>query len=108
MYNGIIRLSDLKPLPMENTTRDKISAAYPEWCYKPFKLTVAEMENPIEVVAEFFDAYSLQDVRIYLKDWLLDALQAEEASAKNHFWLFENIERLIEAAFVLYQKRIEG
>lgn len=93
---------------MYDTVKDQISAEYPDWCRKPFKLTMAEVENPIEVVAEFFDEYTLQDIRIYLKDCLLDALQTDDASARNHFWLFDNIERLIEAAYVIYQKRIRG
>lgn len=93
---------------MKDSVKDKISAEYPDWCRKPFKLTLVEIENPIEAIAEFFEAYSLQDVRICLKDWLLDALQAEEASAANHFWLYENIERLVEAVYVLYQQRISG
>jgi hypothetical protein len=91
---------------MNDTTKDKFLAEYPDWCLKPHKLTTAEMENPIEVLAEFFDAYSLQDIRIRLKDWLLDAFESEEASAKNHYWLLDYIERLIEAAYVIYQKRI--
>lgn len=60
------------------------------------------MENPWTVVDQFFQMYHLPQARICLKDWLDDALRAEDNDAPSHVNTYDMVERLIEAAFILY------
>jgi hypothetical protein len=78
---------------------------YPEWHKKPFILNRAEMANPYAVLIEFFDRYDLSNIRVSLKQWLDDALNGMEAEAASHFYTHENVAKLSEAAWVIFQQR---
>jgi hypothetical protein len=78
---------------------------YPEWHKKPFLLNRAEMVDPYAVLFEFFDRYDLGNIRIALKQWLDDAINAMETEAASHFYTYENVAKLAEAAWVIVEQR---
>lgn len=85
--------------------RLKRLTAYPDWHKKPFLLNRAELQNPYCVLTEFFDRYDLSQIRISLKQWLEDVLDGREAEADAHFYTHENIAKLVEAAWVIFEQR---
>jgi HEPN domain-containing protein len=80
---------------------------YPEWHSQPLNLTVDEMDDPLSVIAAFFDCYNLPESRVYLQEWLKDALQREDVNGGNLFVLHNNIVRLAEASWLVLQQRPE-
>lgn len=94
---------------MNDNVEDKLSGEYPEWCHKPFKLTLGEIKNPIEVLEEFCETYTLPDIREDLQTWLWYALDNEDIKGGHFFQLYQDIEKLIEAAYVILKsKEAEG
>jgi hypothetical protein len=89
----------LKSLTMSQQTQ------YPEWHNNPFRLTATEMQNPHVVLKDFFSAYHLTDIRECLTEWLYSAFHKDEVPAINYVYLHDNIERLIEAAWLLHNKK---
>lgn len=83
----------------------RMLSQYPEWHDKPLRLTTAEMNDPHLVLEDFFQAYSLSDTRACLKELLEDALSAEDVNPMSHLHLYDHVEKLIEAAFLLHQKK---
>lgn len=90
---------------MKEQLRQKILAAYPAWHEHPLRLTIAEIENPLSVLSHFFSCYSLPEIRVCLKVWLDDALQAENVEASDHVSTYDDIEKLAEASYVFVQKQ---
>ena len=90
---------------MNQLLKDRILATYPEWHQQPLHLTVSEMQNPYLILEEFFDAYSLIGIRICLREWLADVVCTDKAPSLEYVFLHEKIERLIEAAWLLHQKK---
>lgn len=80
---------------------------YPEWHNQPLTLTIEEINDPLSVVAAFFDCYKLREPRVYLQEWLNDALQKEDVDGGNLFVLHNNIVRLAEASWLVLQQRPE-
>jgi hypothetical protein len=78
---------------------------YPDWHNKPFLLNRAEMVNPYSVLIEFFDRYDLSNIRISLKQWLDDAIDAKEAEADSHYYTHENVAKLTEGAWLIVEQR---
>jgi hypothetical protein len=89
---------------MNQALKDIILAQYPEWHTKPFRLTVPEIQNPYIVLDNFFDAYSLTQVRACLRKWLSSVVRTDEVPALDYICLHDQVERLIEAAWVLHQR----
>lgn len=83
----------------------RMLSQYPKWHDKPLRLTTAEMNDPHLVLEDFFQAYSLSDTRACLKELLEDALSANDVNPMSHFTLYDHIEKLIEAAFLIHQKK---
>ena len=83
---------------MDNTVK------YPDWTEKPFKLTIEEIENPHLVLDDFFSWYSLLEVRKHLRDVFMDALTVEDVPASNYCFFWEQLERLTEAASVIFER----
>lgn len=77
---------------------------------KIIRLTPEQCNDPASVVAEFFLNYHLHDVRTILWQWLW----AGVANSNGHFtsaiersdllFLYENLERLIEANYLLKKR----
>lgn len=81
--------------------KQKLLAQYPEWHKKPLRLTLEELMRPHRVFAEFFEAYNLPAIRACLRQWLEDALRAENTNASDHFYTCNHVERLVEAAWLI-------
>ena len=77
---------------------------WPDWHYQPLRLKKAEIEKPMEVIKEFFSGYHLPEVRKHFKEMLEDATCAVEVYAINYLTLYDNIEKLIEAAWLLLKR----
>jgi len=87
---------------MTDTVSKNILAKYPEWHYKPFLFNLEEMDNPFQIYKEFFDAYTLPNIRAKLWDWLYNACHDEYAEAVNLLTLYRSCEKLIEASYLVY------
>jgi hypothetical protein len=85
--------------------RKQIFTEFPEWHRRPFRLSVEEMKDPGLVITEFFEGYSLPDIRACLRQWLIDAIFLGEAKPAVHFSTYEYVEKLIEAVWVLHNRK---
>jgi hypothetical protein len=77
------------------------------WHNQPLRLTEEERKNPFLVFNEFFECYHLNDVRHQLWNWLIEVVSSpnsisiEPLERSNHFYLYEKIEALIEACYMI-------
>jgi hypothetical protein len=74
---------------------------WPEWHQQPIRLTIQEIEDPASVIGQFFQCYHLPDIRTCLEAWLQDALTRETIESKEHVSTHREIEKLVEAAWVI-------
>lgn len=86
---------------MNTPLNKRILSTWPAWHQQPFRLTCDEINNPRHILKEFFTWYTLSDIRLCLKEWLTDALRAEDVEALEYVTLHDNIEKLIEASWVI-------
>jgi hypothetical protein len=77
----------------------------PAWLEKPFHLTAEEIQNPLQVLEEFCWQYSPTEVRMKLKDWYAASLSDDVADTKSIFTTYENVEKLIEAVYLLQMQQ---
>jgi hypothetical protein len=86
---------------------------HPKWHNQPLRLTSKEMRKPHIVIEDFFDCYHLQDVRDILWRWLEAVISSpqnissEPLERSNHIYFYENVERIIEAAYVMKRKMLK-
>lgn len=80
---------------------------WPHWHNQPFRLTVSEIENPSTVIEQFFQCYHLPDIRVCLHNWLLDSLTKETAESNQHVFTHFEIEKLVEAAWIIKQNGLD-
>jgi hypothetical protein len=78
---------------------------YPEWCEKPFNLTLEEITDPYQVISDFCWEYSPAEARLRLKDWYAASLSDEVADSKSIFAIYENVEKLIEAVYLIHLQK---
>lgn len=79
-------------------------ARYPNWHEKPFRLSYSEIEKPYLVFEEFFERYDLENIRTELKEMLTDALaNISHDDPTMYVGLCDNLEKLVEACYVLYR-----
>jgi hypothetical protein len=70
-------------------------------------LSKEQQQQPLEVLACFFDCYHLKDLRELLWDWLLAALGTDSGiydkgrERSNLIFLYQKVEALVEAAYLL-------
>lgn len=88
---------------MKSTTPITQSIEYPEWHRKPLKLSVSEMACPEFVITNFFERFNLLDARLELNRWLSFTLIDTSVHASGVVYLFGEIEKLIEADFLINQ-----
>lgn len=79
----------------------KNTLSSPEFLQKPFNLTVEKFSNPAKVLENFCCQYSPLEVRLKLKDWYAASLSDEHADTKTIFTIYEDIERVIEAVYLI-------
>lgn len=83
----------------------------PKWDYKPRKLTKLERQQPIRVINDFFSYASLPQVReMYWDLWKTTVTgnyntSLSQRERNNLIYLLEQIEKLIEATHIYYQKK---
>jgi hypothetical protein len=79
-------------------------------CNQLFRLTKEQAQEPATVLNYFFECYHLKDLRELLWDWLLTALSSDNGTyakgreRSNLIFLFENLESLAEAAYLLQKQ----
>lgn len=89
---------------MKEQLKQRLMANYPKWHEQPLRLTIPEIENPHSVLAFFFLCYSLPDIRVCLTELLHDSLCAEGADARDHLATHNDIEKLVEAAWIIHNQ----
>lgn len=83
----------------------------PQLGYQPIRLTDEEKQNPHLVLDDFFSCFHLHESREILWDWLVAALSSESGAfgtgyaRSNLFFVYENMERLIEATHAIHRRR---
>jgi hypothetical protein len=90
---------------MKEEFKQRVMAEYPVWHEQPLNLTISEIENPRSVLSLFFRRYNLPNIRACLKEFLYDALCADGVDAQSHVITHQDIERLVEAAWLIYQQK---
>lgn len=89
---------------MKPTFVRRMLALYPNWHEKPFRLSYSEIEKPYLVFEEFFERYDLENIRTELKEMLTDALaDMMHDDPTMYVGLYDNLEKLVEACYVLYR-----
>lgn len=84
----------------------RMLAQYPEWHEKPFRLSYSEIKQPALVFEEFFERYDLDNIRTELKEMVTDALSgALHDDPTMYIGLSDNLEKLVEACFVLHKQQ---
>lgn len=89
---------------MKENLRQKLLTEYPEWHDNPLRLSIAEMEDPYPVLAHFFQCYTLTQIRACLQELVYDSLRAEDTDAPSHVTTHEDVEKIVEAAWVILQR----
>ena len=79
--------------------------SFPDYHNNPFRLTIKEIENPTAVIDEFFESYNLPEIRACLDEWLHDGMLVENIESKKHFSTYKDIEKLVEACWVIRQNQ---
>lgn len=86
---------------------------YPSWELKPRKLSKEEMQEPLQVIRDFFMDAHLPEIREQLWEFLkttvtgnyCSVLNRQERSNLVHF--YEKLEKLIEASHLLSKSTAE-
>ncbi|MDF2190545.1 hypothetical protein [Paraflavitalea sp. CAU 1676] len=87
---------------MKNTISAKVDPV--------LRLTKKEVENPQTVFVDFISHFHLHEIRDDLWKWLCAAITSDNVwvpdgySRSNLVFLYENLEKLIEAVYVVYEK----
>ena len=76
---------------------------YPDWHFQPLRLIKNEMRNPVGVIREFFSSQNLPQARQNFKDILNDAVTNVDAYAIDYLTFYNDVEKLIEAAWLIWQ-----
>lgn len=76
---------------------------WPSWHQNPLRLSIEEIEHPSTTLTHFFQTYHLPDIRSCLNNWLQDALAKETVEAKEHVSTHREVEKLVEAAWLIHQ-----
>lgn len=93
---------------MKENLRQKLLTEYPEWHDNPLRLSIAEIESPYRVLDHFFQCYTLPQIRACLQELVYDSLRAEDTDAPCHVTTHEDIEKLVEAAWVILKQNNKG
>lgn len=81
---------------------------YPDYHEQPLVLSIAEIEDPRSVLSYFFTCYDLPDIRTRLKNLLHDAIRAEKVDGSSHVLLHLDLEKLVEASWLIYHQDENG
>ncbi|MCD8739690.1 HEPN domain-containing protein [Mucilaginibacter roseus] len=82
------------------------------WIDYPVYLSEEEVINPYLAIAHFFKAYTVGQYGELLREWLETALSTSAADetleASDIIYVYENLQKLYEAAWVIRQREIES
>lgn len=82
-----------------------------EWFEYPAYLSTVEQINPYLAIANFFQVYSLEQYRNFLNEWLEIGLSAhsvgEELLISEVIYVYENLQKLYESAWIIRQRELE-
>ena len=67
------------------------------------RLTDLEKAHPENVLEDFFDFATVTEARACLGEWLLASLHARDGAQFNYIHLWQQLERLIEANWLMFQ-----
>lgn len=93
---------------MKEQLRRQLLTKFPEWHDNPLRLSIAEMENPYPVLDHFFQCYTLTQIRTCLQELVYDSIRAEDTNAPSHVNTHEDVEKLVEAAWVILNQNNKG
>lgn len=88
---------------MQQEVKGRVLTQYPDWHYQPLRLSLDQMANPLNVLSKFFDGYHLPQARHLLKKWLDAAMILHEEHYHNHIPIYDEVEKLVEAAWLILQ-----
>jgi len=81
------------------------------WRDYPTNLNEAELNDPLTVVSNFFKAYTLQQYRAQLYEWLEHGLSSKAArefiTTNDLVSVYENLQKIYSASWVIYQRLAE-
>ncbi|PSL42850.1 hypothetical protein CLV51_11066 [Chitinophaga niastensis] len=78
---------------------------FPEWHNLPFRLTKSEIKHPKEVLKNLCWEYEQAEIRVLLWNWLVDTFQNESVNAGGIIGLYENIDKMVEAVFLIFSEK---
>lgn len=82
-----------------------------EWIHYPVYLSSVELLNPYLAISNLFRAYTVNQYRDFLYEWLETGLSAnaadESLDASDIIYFYENMQKLYEAAWIIRQREIE-
>lgn len=81
---------------------------YPAYHEQPLTLSISEINDPRSVLAQFFTCYDLSDIRVCLKELIHDALKADSIDASRQVLLQQDLEKLVEASWLIYHQNENG
>lgn len=93
---------------MKESLEKKLMEQYPAYHEQPLTLSISEINDPHSVLSYFFTCYDLPDIRTCLKDLLHDAIRAENADGSSHVLLHQDLEKLVEAIWLIYHQNENG
>ena len=93
---------------MNEQLKDRLLDKYPEWHLNPLRLSTAEIAAPYSVLGHFFECYTLPRIRACLQEMVYDSLRAEDTDAPSHVTTHEDVEKLIEAAWIIFKQNGTG
>jgi len=85
--------------------QQEITPTYPDYHNKPFTLSNEEIANPFLALQDVFGYTYLREFRTILKEMYKDAIQQDDVDAHNYYIHCNCLEKLLEAAHVLYERR---
>ncbi len=83
------------------------SHTFPAYHNQPFALTIAEIDNPQQVINSFFGGWRLTEVRYLMKEWLVEA-NSRRLGDEDFLHLHDEMMRLCEAVWVQQQDKSGG
>ncbi|TSD63866.1 HEPN domain-containing protein [Inquilinus sp. KBS0705] len=80
------------------------------WLHYPIYLSSLECFNPYLAISNFFRAYSIEEYREFLYEWLETGLSKdavdESLDVSDIIYFYENMQRLYEAVWIIRQREI--
>ncbi|XZF15306.1 hypothetical protein ACTHGU_04150 [Chitinophagaceae bacterium MMS25-I14] len=82
----------------------KETYSLPPWHKQPLHLTQEQMNDPQQVLHDFFAVYPVEDIRHLLKEWLDETMLDRDDVPVYIILLYDDLLPMLEAACLLYRK----